>query len=92
MTSMLCSMKRTNPILQNLDFVMLFCGFKSRITKHDKFYTEPISDVKSLHVYGEADVVIPLEMSEKLVTFFDNPTTMKHPGGWFSPRFDVFSF
>ena len=63
LTSMLCTMKRTEPALSQLSFVMLFNGFRSRITKHDKYYTDLIDTVRSLHVYGETDEVIPLGMA-----------------------------
>ncbi|KAL5249365.1 hypothetical protein ACHWQZ_G018282 [Mnemiopsis leidyi] len=85
LTSMLCTMKRTEPALSQLSFVMLFNGFRSRITKHDKYYTDLIDTVRSLHVYGETDEVIPLEMSEKLVSSFQNPIKFIHPGGHFVP-------
>ena len=60
LTSMLCTMKRTETVLSQISFVMLFNGFRSRITKHDKYYTDLIDTVRSLHVYGETDEVIPL--------------------------------
>ena len=57
---MLCSMKRSESSLSDLSFVMMFNGFRSRITKHDKYYTDVIDTVRSLHVYGQTDEVIPL--------------------------------
>ena len=60
LTSMLCAMMRTETVLSDLSFVMLFNGFRSRISKHDKYYTDTIDSVRSLHVYGQSDEVIPL--------------------------------
>ena len=60
LAAILCAMKPTEPILESLQFVVLFSGFKSRISKHEKFYTEHIDTVRSCHVYGETDEVIPL--------------------------------
>ena len=57
---MLCAMMRTETVLSDLSFVMLFNGFRSRISKHDKYYTDTIDTVRSLHVYGQSDEVIPL--------------------------------
>jgi len=85
LTSMLCSMKGAESALADLSFVMLFNGFRSRITKHDKYYTDTIDTVRSLHVYGQTDEVIPVDMSEKLVTSFHDPVKFMHPGGHFVP-------
>ena len=41
-----------------LKFLILFSGFKSRITKHDVYYEKKIDGVRSLHVYGATDEVI----------------------------------
>ena len=38
-------------------FVMLFSGYKSRISKHDQYYSQKFG-VPSLHVFGRQDEVI----------------------------------
>lgn len=42
-----------------LGFVMLYAGFKSRCSPHDKYYSNP-STVPALLCIGEGDDVIPL--------------------------------
>ncbi|BFZ00635.1 hypothetical protein BsWGS_03674 [Bradybaena similaris] len=65
-------------------FAVLFSGFKSRSSNHDKFYTQKTS-IPSLHVYGDSDQIITADRCEELMSFFENPKSLRHPGGHFVP-------
>jgi len=64
-------------------FAILFSGFKSHSTKHDKYYSGAKSEIPSLHVYGEGDQVVSNVMSEDVVKCFSKATVKTHPGGHF---------
>lgn len=40
------------------DFAIMAAGFKSKCLPHLKYFNEPIN-IPSLHIFGEADQVIP---------------------------------
>ncbi|KAK7109005.1 esterase OVCA2-like isoform X2 [Littorina saxatilis] len=66
------------------DFAILVAGFKSRSSPHDVLYSKKIS-IPTLHVFGDTDKVIPKEMSEDLLQYFEDPVVVQHPGGHFVP-------
>ncbi|XP_059168561.1 esterase OVCA2-like [Physella acuta] len=81
LVSMLCMMQQQEG--KNwFKFAVLVAGFKSRSSNHDVYYSTR-SHIPSLHVYGETDKIISTEMSEELLQFFEEPVTLKHPGGHF---------
>ncbi|XP_056141133.1 esterase OVCA2 [Lampris incognitus] len=85
LVAMLCSLQE-----QNLEpdfrfrFAILVAGFRSVCEKHQKFYTVPLL-IPSLHVFGQEDRVIPDKMSRELLTTFQDPRVLTHPGGHFVP-------
>ena len=67
-------------------FAVLVAGFKSGQTQHERFFlTEPKCSMPTLHVIGEVDKVIPCELSNHLLEYFDNPSVFRHSGGHFVP-------
>uniref|UniRef100_A0A0B6Z5Z1 Serine hydrolase domain-containing protein n=1 Tax=Arion vulgaris TaxID=1028688 RepID=A0A0B6Z5Z1_9EUPU len=83
LVSILCMMQQ----MENKNwfkFAILFSGFKSPSSNHDKYYNQKIT-LPSLHVYGDSDQIIVHERSEELMSVFDNPKTLRHPGGHFVP-------
>ncbi|KAK7493230.1 hypothetical protein BaRGS_00015567, partial [Batillaria attramentaria] len=66
------------------DFAILVAGFKSRSSGHDHLYSKRIS-IPTLHVFGDTDKVIPKEMSQDLLQYFQDCVTLEHPGGHFIP-------
>lgn len=67
-------------------FAVLVAGFKSGQTQHEVFFPlDPKCSVPTLHVIGEADKVIPCEMSTSLLQYFNNPRVFRHSGGHFVP-------
>lgn len=85
MVSLLCSLQQAK-FSSNLNFrfAILFAGFKSQAIPHEPFYERKIS-VKSMHVIGENDQIIPKEKSEELAQCFESPYVTHHPGGHFIP-------
>ncbi|XP_034949593.1 esterase OVCA2 [Chelonus insularis] len=82
--SILCSMqqKKISPIKFN--FAIMISGFKSLCAPHAVFYDEQIN-LPSLHVYGESDKIIPIEMATDLANLFINKKVVIHEGGHFVP-------
>lgn len=80
--------------LDNLQFVVLYAGFKldtskgSGNEKYSDYYGDnPDLKFKILHVYGELDTVMPEERVMSLYnTFKSNSDLLKHPGGHFVPN------
>lgn len=83
--AMLCSLQeqKLEPEL-NFRFAILVAGFPSACTEHNRFYSAPIQ-IPSLHVFGQEDRVIPDNMSVELLPSFQDPQTLRHPGGHFVP-------
>ena len=60
-------------ITLDVDFVMLFAGFKSRCSPHSKYYGDDVTcNISALLCIGEGDEVIPLGMYF-VVYSFRNP-------------------
>ncbi|XP_061077313.1 esterase OVCA2 [Conger conger] len=66
-------------------FAILVAGFKSMCSEHERFYTGAALTIPSLHVFGEKDGVIPDKLSRELLSRFENPQVLTHPGGHFVP-------
>uniref|UniRef100_A0A023F7J0 Putative phospholipase/carboxyhydrolase n=1 Tax=Triatoma infestans TaxID=30076 RepID=A0A023F7J0_TRIIF len=65
-------------------FVILVAGFKSLCKPHLNYYNLKVN-LPSLHVIGDTDNVIIKERSEELMTYFENPVLIRHPGGHYVP-------
>ncbi|XP_038151734.1 esterase OVCA2 isoform X2 [Cyprinodon tularosa] len=83
--AMLCSLQeqKLEPDL-NFRFAILVAGFRSACEEHLKFYKAPLQ-IPSLHVFGLEDKVIPDNMSRELLSCFQDPQVLIHPGGHFVP-------
>uniref|UniRef100_A0A3Q2GIP6 Esterase OVCA2 n=1 Tax=Cyprinodon variegatus TaxID=28743 RepID=A0A3Q2GIP6_CYPVA len=83
--AMLCSLQeqKLEPDL-NFRFAILVAGFRSACEEHLKFYKAPLQ-IPSLHVFGLEDKVIPDNMSRELLSSFQDPQVLIHPGGHFVP-------
>ncbi|XP_065053287.1 esterase OVCA2-like [Rhopilema esculentum] len=65
-------------------FAILCAGFKSKSSKHERFYQKQIN-CPSLHIFGDTDKVIAKERSEELSHLYNNRTVLSHAGGHFLP-------
>lgn len=83
LVSILCMMQEAQK-KKWFKFAVLFAGFKSRSSNHDRYYNQK-TIIPSLHVFGDNDQIILPEKSEELLSFFDNPKCIRHPGGHFVP-------
>ncbi|XP_063058412.1 esterase OVCA2 [Engraulis encrasicolus] len=85
LVAMLLSMQeqRQEPDLA-FRFALIISGFRSACAQHTRFYGEAIA-TPTLHVFGEQDGVIPIDMSKDLLTVFKEPTVLTHAGGHFVP-------
>nr|CAB3264605.1 esterase OVCA2 [Phallusia mammillata] len=79
-----CLKEKGDERFQNFKFAILVAGYKSRQTEHGGMYVERIS-TPTLHVIGDTDQVIPRDMSDDLLTIFENPQVLRHDGGHFIP-------
>lgn len=61
-------------------FAILAASFRSGSLAHLNYYEESII-IPSLHIYGEADTIIPQIMSDSLASVFEEATIVTHPGG-----------
>lgn len=61
-------------------FAVLAAGFRSGSLAHANYYEELIA-IPSLHIMGESDEIIPIQMSKSLATCFEEPTIVEHLGG-----------
>lgn len=64
----------------NPQFAVLAAGFRSGSLAHANYYEDLIS-IPSLHIMGETDEIIPIQMSKSLANCFDEPTIVEHLGG-----------
>lgn len=64
----------------NPQFAVLAAGFRSGSLAHANYY-EDLIPIPSLHVMGETDDIIPIQMSKTLANCFDEPTMVEHLGG-----------
>lgn len=82
---MLCSLqeRKLEPEF-NFRFAILVAGFRSACTQHQVFYDATLQ-IPSLHVFGLEDRIIPDNMSRDLLSSFQDPVVLTHPGGHFVP-------
>jgi predicted esterase len=67
-------------------FAIIVAGFRSNQSLHDLYYDLSIKvKMPTLHIYGETDKVIPIEMSEELTNYFEDAKIFKHAGGHLLP-------
>ncbi|CAL4099276.1 unnamed protein product, partial [Meganyctiphanes norvegica] len=84
LVGMLCALQSQNNLRFKVNFAIMISGFKSKCIEHEKMYQTKV-EIQSLHVFGEQDKFISIEMSESLVAMFDNPVVMRHSGGHHVP-------
>ncbi|XP_041948315.1 esterase OVCA2 [Alosa sapidissima] len=65
-------------------FAIIISGFRSACAQHARFYSTPVA-TPTLHVFGEVDAVIPIQMSRDLLAVFEEPDVLTHSGGHFVP-------
>ncbi|CAH8523905.1 unnamed protein product [Schistosoma turkestanicum] len=71
--------------IEPIKFTILVAPFISRCLPHQAIYVHKTS-IRSLIIYGEADSVIPREMSEEaLGVFLSEPKVFVHDGGHYIP-------
>eukprot|EP00794_Sanderia_malayensis_P003146 gene3146-3615_t len=80
----LCALRGEPGSPYDFKFAILCAGFKSKSTKHVKYYQNKIT-CPTLHIVGETDKVIAKERSIELSNLFENPEIYLHPGGHFLP-------
>lgn len=76
-TSLLCLMPEFR---ERFSFGVIIGGFKARDLELRKWYEEgnPGLERRSLHVWGEADDIVPARASEKLSEMFRDPDLIVH--------------
>eukprot|EP00051_Salpingoeca_urceolata_P028889 m.488341 g.488341 ORF g.488341 m.488341 type:complete len:235 (+) comp25724_c0_seq1:34-738(+) len=67
------------------NFAVYVSGFRSRAEHDADIYTEQITNLPSLHIYGQGDEVVPTERSEQLASQYPGADTIVHAGGHFVP-------
>ena len=68
----------------SLEFAIMVGGFTSEAPQHADLFARPIT-LRSLHVMGRTDGIIPLRDSLRLAERFANPVIIEHPGGHVIP-------
>ncbi|XP_065089862.1 esterase AAEL000016 [Ochlerotatus camptorhynchus] len=81
---LLCDLSARGMTSIKPEFAVLSSGFRSGSLVHLNFYESKVQ-IPSLHIYGEADEIIPKEMSMALADTFTDPQVLTHPGGHFLP-------
>lgn len=94
LVALLCLLKARQPDLFSdkvtFQFAVMVAGFRSRSSKHAEFFdqTNPLFrkvQIPTLHVMGDSDRVIPRDMSEEILAFFEKPSVMHHSSGHYVP-------
>ncbi|XP_039750669.1 esterase AGAP003155 [Pararge aegeria] len=80
LVGLLAAMQQKGYLPYTFKFAIFASGFRSGSLVHKSFYDEDIH-IRSLHVYGESDSIIPKEMSESLINLFTKPVVAEHSGG-----------
>jgi len=95
--SLLCLIKTRAPETLSpsvkFDFAVMVAAFKSKSTKHAKWYAKEDNGdqaitkvtIPTLHVMGTEDRVIKKHLSEELLDLFDEPHKLFHSGGHYIP-------
>lgn len=73
------------PELHSLRFAVMFSAFPSRAAIHTGLWYTRDVPLKSLHVWGERDSIVPPVASEALRARFRDAETVLHPGGHVVP-------
>ncbi|XP_071812664.1 esterase OVCA2-like [Apostichopus japonicus] len=84
MVGMVCALMEQGDSRFKFDFAIMIAAFRSHSTQHDVCYSRTIQ-LPCLHVFGDTDQVIPKEMSEEHLQYFENNTQLNHSGGHFVP-------
>ncbi|XP_050677834.1 esterase AGAP003155 isoform X2 [Leptidea sinapis] len=84
LVGLLAAMQQKGYLSFSFKFVICISGFRSGSLVHKGFYDEGIN-LPSLHVFGNADSIVPKEMCEALINLFPNPAIVEHAGGHFVP-------
>jgi len=83
--SIICSLKQSkDEQFQDFNFAIFISGYKSRQTEHQDCYKMNVT-FPTLHVMGDGDKVIEKEMSEDLLSVYDDKSVINHKGGHFVP-------
>lgn len=69
----------------NPKYAIIAAGFQSSSLVHMPYYETEMSGLRSMHILGTGDAIIPHEMSTTLAKFFDEPVLVRHSGGHFLP-------
>ncbi|XP_023673782.1 esterase OVCA2 [Paramormyrops kingsleyae] len=86
LVAMLCALQEQGKEPQfKFRFAILVAGFRSACAQHGKLYEAPALSLPSLHVFGQTDRVIPEAKSQALLSRFNCPQVLTHPGGHFVP-------
>ncbi|XP_019541752.3 esterase AAEL000016 [Aedes albopictus] len=81
---LLCDLSARGMTSIKPEFAVLSSGFRSGSLVHLNFYETKVQ-IPSLHIYGEADEIIPKDLSMALADTFMDPQILTHPGGHFLP-------
>jgi len=66
------------------EFAVMVGGFKSDVAEPDDLFARPLT-VRSIHVIGRSDMVVPPNESRLLADAFIDPLVLEHTGGHVVP-------
>ncbi|OUC48613.1 serine hydrolase [Trichinella nativa] len=91
MASLICSLSIQGTILKivsefqhRIRFAILISGFVSKSSGHIALQQQELN-IPSLHIVGQADEIVPKEMSLALANRFVSPHVVEHDGGHYVP-------
>ena len=85
LVAMVCALQEQVSLDFKFRFAILVAGFQSVCARHARFYTGTALTIPTLHVFGQKDGVIADGLSRELLSRFENPQVLTHPGGHFVP-------
>ncbi len=83
---LLCAMQQELSWETRFHFAIFVAAFRSRSSRHSDWYEKcNVMTIPTLHVIGDTDKVIERELSEDVLSLFEDPVVLRHPGGHFVP-------
>jgi len=79
------SEEQRTALMDQLSFAIFAGGFQPRDPRLDGLIKGSVPNMKTLHIIGEADVLVQPERSYALAENFPNAEILLHPGGHFVP-------
>ncbi|KRZ28463.1 Uncharacterized protein T4B_7246 [Trichinella pseudospiralis] len=84
MASLICSLSLQGKFQHRIRFAILISGFVSKSSGHITLQQQELN-IPSLHIVGQADEIVPKEVSLALAKRFVSPHVVEHDGGHYVP-------